>query len=319
MYKGSEVRLSIQVLIVPILHYSLTFIMFFNLALFSSLLLAPSILAVPAASGPRIARRRNGHQSQLSSYLAQPNGTVTNTADTDNWAGAVWAKGKVCNLFLVCHCTRSDPSSFNRELSILLLVPLPSPPLQAHKALLLLPGLVSMVTVVKLAFSRRVLTSPFLPMVLRIVVRRSLTLRSLLISLYHSRTAWYEWYPAPSYEFTNFPISAGDVIKLSVTLSSLTAGTITIENTTKNKVVTEHVTSTTPLCGQNAEWIVEDYMVGKSMVPFADFGTVTFTNAEASGTGDYTPSGATVLDIKQNGKVLTSTSVSGSSVTIKYV
>ncbi|KAN0094761.1 Peptidase A4 family domain containing protein [Tylopilus felleus] len=254
--------------------------MFFNLALFSSLLLAPSILAVPAASGPRIARRRNGHQSQLSSYLAQPNGTVTNTADTDNWAGAVWAKGKgtfnsVTGTFAVPTPSGAQGTSASAWVGI---------DGDSCKAGILQTGVDFTVS-----------------------------------SNGPTYSSWYEWYPAPSYEFTNFPISAGDVIKLSVTLSSLTAGTITIENTTKNKVVTEHVTSTTPLCGQNAEWIVEDYMVGKSMVPFADFGTVTFTNAEASGTGDYTPSGATVLDIKQNGKVLTSTSVSGSSVTIKYV
>lgn len=70
----------------------------------------------------------------------------------------------------------------------------------------------------------------------------------------------------------------------------------------------------------NAEWIVEDFSSGGSLVPFADFGTVTFTGASASGSsGTVTPSGATLIDIKQNGKVLTSSSVSGSSVTVEYV
>lgn len=69
----------------------------------------------------------------------------------------------------------------------------------------------------------------------------------------------------------------------------------------------------------NAEWIVEDFSSGGSLVPFADFGTVTFTGASASGSsGTVTPSGATLIDIKQNGEVLTSSSVSGSSVTVEY-
>lgn len=70
----------------------------------------------------------------------------------------------------------------------------------------------------------------------------------------------------------------------------------------------------------NAEWIVEDFEENGSLVPFANFGTVTFTGASATGSsGTVTPAGATLIDIKQNGKVLTSSSVSGSTVTVEYV
>lgn len=114
-------------------------------------------------------------------------------------------------------------------------------------------------------------------------------------------------------------ISAGDVIQLTVNASSTTSGTATINNLTNGQAVSKDLSSSSPLCGQDAEWIVEDYMKGSDLVPFANFGTVTFTSAEASGNGAYTPSGATISEIKQNNQVLTSTSLAGSSVTIKYV
>ena len=46
-----------------------------------------------------------------------------------------------------------------------------------------------------------------------------------------------------------------------------------------------------------------------------------FTSATATGPSGttYTPSGATIIDIEQNNKVLTSVTTSGSTVTIKYV
>ena len=149
------------------------------------------------------------------------------------------------------------------------------------------------------------------------MVGRSLsTTYSPLVSPFLSRTAWYEWYPAPAGYFLGITISAGDVITLTVTTSSATSGNVTIENVTGGEVVSKGLTSNAPLCGQNAEWIVEDYIQGTSLVLFADFGSVTFTNAQA---GTYTPSGATLIDIEQNNTVLTSTSTSGSSVTIKHV
>lgn len=69
----------------------------------------------------------------------------------------------------------------------------------------------------------------------------------------------------------------------------------------------------------NAEWIVEDFSTTSGLVPFANFGTVSFTGCSAVGsTGTVTPSGATLLDIKQNGVVLTNSVVSGSTVTVKH-
>ena len=93
-----------------------------------------------------------------------------------------------------------------------------------------------------------------------------------------------------------------------------------ITNNTKGKSVSKSITSSSALCEQDAEWIVEDFEEGDSLVPFANFGTVTFEDASArTASGSVGPSGANTIDIEQNGRVLTSVSTSGSSVTVSYV
>ncbi|KAI0043370.1 hypothetical protein FA95DRAFT_1563398 [Auriscalpium vulgare] len=135
-----------------------------------------------------------------------------------------------------------------------------------------------------------------------------------------SYDAWYEWYPDYAYDFSSISIKAGDTIKLTVTATSTKAGSAVIENVTTGKTVTKSLTSSAALCEKNAEWIVEDYDSGNSQVPFANFGTVTFTGASATtGSGTVGPSGSTILDMKQSGTVLTSVSTGSSSVTISYV
>lgn len=132
--------------------------------------------------------------------------------------------------------------------------------------------------------------------------------------------AWYEWYPDWSYYFSDLEVSAGDVIRATVTSYSSTSGIATIENLTNGQSGSTELTSTYALCGQNAEWIVEDFEDGNgNLVPFADFGAVTFTDAVATGTGYYTSDGASVIDIEQNNQVLTSVSIDGSSLTVVYV
>ncbi|KAI9458531.1 peptidase G1 [Boletus coccyginus] len=131
--------------------------------------------------------------------------------------------------------------------------------------------------------------------------------------------AWYEWYPDTSYYFSDFDISAGDVIRATVNVSSPTSGTAMLENLTNGQTGFTQLNSTYPLCQQNAEWIVEDFQGSDgNMVSLTNFGTVTFTDAVAIGKKTYTPDGASVCDISQD-QVLTSVSVDGSSVTIKHV
>ena len=135
-----------------------------------------------------------------------------------------------------------------------------------------------------------------------------------------SRIAWCEWYPDWSDYFSDLEVSAGDVIRATVTAYSSTSGIATIENLTNGQSGSKQLDSTHGLCGQNAEWIVEDFsdFYGNE-VPFANFDTVIFTDATATGTGTYTLDGATTMNIEQNNQVLTSVSNDGSSLTIQYV
>ncbi|KAB5566286.1 acid proteinase [Coniochaeta sp. 2T2.1] len=132
--------------------------------------------------------------------------------------------------------------------------------------------------------------------------------------------AWYEWFP--DYAYTGFTVSAGNTIKLTATATSTTAGSVTITNVSTGKTVTHSFTGQSgALCRTNAEWIVEDFEQNGSLVPLANFGTVTFTSASVTTTGGSTLglSGAEILDIKQGSTVYTDCSASGSSATCTYV
>jgi hypothetical protein len=135
--------------------------------------------------------------------------------------------------------------------------------------------------------------------------------------------AWYEWYPDYAYDFSGISIAAGDTIKVTVTATSDTAGTAVVENVSTGTTVTHTFSGGVDgdLCGYNAEWIVEDFEEGDSLVTFADFGSVEFTGASAStSSGTVGTTGATIIDIEQNSKILTSVSLpSSSEVLITYV
>ncbi|KAJ3713749.1 acid proteinase [Lentinula guzmanii] len=137
-----------------------------------------------------------------------------------------------------------------------------------------------------------------------------------------SYDGWYEFYPDFADDFSGISFSAGDSVTVTATVISTTEGTLTIENNSKGTTVSTTVSSSSKLCEYNAEWIVEDFEECGStceLVPFANFGTVEFTGAEATtSSGTVTPAAATLIDIEQN-SVLTSVSVSGSSVTVSYV
>ncbi|KAJ3119076.1 hypothetical protein HK100_000474 [Physocladia obscura] len=135
--------------------------------------------------------------------------------------------------------------------------------------------------------------------------------------------AWYEWYPDYAYDFSGITISAGNSITVTVTATSKTGGTATIKNNTTGKSVSHTFSnegSLGSLCEYNAEWIVEDFEEGNSLVSFADFGTVVFTGASATKSGaSVGVTGASIIDIEQS-KVLTSVTLnSASEVTITYV
>jgi hypothetical protein len=136
-----------------------------------------------------------------------------------------------------------------------------------------------------------------------------------------SYDAWYEWLPDYAYDFDDFSLGAGDTIQMTVTASSTTAGVAKLENLSTGQSVTHSFSGETDsLCEANAEWIVEDFSDGNSLVPFADFTTVTFTGASAVTDGNTVDTtGATIIDMRQNNRVLTSCSAGGDEVTCTYV
>ena len=131
--------------------------------------------------------------------------------------------------------------------------------------------------------------------------------------------AWWEWYPDAMHSFDGFVVRAGDTITATVTATSTTSGTASITNWSTGLEVIAELSYPYALCLENAEWIVEDYTVNGALVPFANFGTVTFTGASAeTGGGTVGPAGATFIDIVANGAVITSASAGSSSVTVSY-
>ena len=126
-------------------------------------------------------------------------------------------------------------------------------------------------------------------------------------------------------DFSGISISEGDEIQMTVTATSTTSGSAVIENLTTGEIVSQDFSDVTDgsLCEYNAEWIIEDFEEcdgnSCSLVPFADFGTVEFTSCSAIQDGSTVGvSGATILDIEQNSKVLTSCSDTSSTVTCTY-
>ncbi|KAL7787054.1 peptidase A4 family domain-containing protein [Trichoderma ceciliae] len=134
-----------------------------------------------------------------------------------------------------------------------------------------------------------------------------------------SYDAWYEWYPDYAYDFS-IAISEGDTIRATVSSSSTTRGVATIENLTTGKSVSKSLTSSSALAQQNAEWIVEDFQEGSSLVNLANWGTVVFTDTTASTkSSSLDASTAVVVDLRQSGKVLTGVTIDGSTVTDTFV
>lgn len=139
-----------------------------------------------------------------------------------------------------------------------------------------------------------------------------------------SYDAWYEWYPDYAYDFSNFAVSAGNVIQVDITATSTTKGTVKLTNVSTGKSVSQTLSapSGSVLCRQNAEWIVEDFEQNGSLVALSNFGTVVFTQASAAlSTGGTEGLGsATIIDLKQGSTVYTDVSIDSSSqATVKYV
>jgi hypothetical protein len=259
--------------------------MVFALALLTNLLLASAALAAPSTLADRIARRRAGRQSLPNHRIdsaESPSSEVSNVEFSENWSGAVWD---------------SFPAGTFKTVTGTFTVPTPSGTSGAASAWVGIDGDTCGTAILQTGID--------------------FTISDGRVSF----DAWYEWFPAVSFDFSGISVAAGDEIILTVTATTTKSGTAVIENVTTKQTVSKSLTSTSALCLENAEWIVEDFEEGSSLVPFGDFGTVTFTNAVAttvSGT-TVTPSGATLIEIEQSNKVLTSVSTSGNNLIVSYV
>ncbi|KAG9313787.1 peptidase A4 family-domain-containing protein [Chiua virens] len=141
----------------------------------------------------------------------------------------------------------------------------------------------------------------------------------------HQYNAWVEWYPAGATFFPEIKVSGEDRIKVTLNVTSTTSGIVTIRNLSNGQKLTQIVTNPSaplsPVDSMRAEWIVEDFMdFADADTYFANFGTVTFTDAVAivHGEGSKTPAdaSASICNIGKNETVLTSVSIDGSSLAI---
>ena len=97
---------------------------------------------------------------------------------------------------------------------------------------------------------------------------------------------WYEMYPSASMNIASMTISAGDTINASVTY--LTSGThagqfqLTITDASKSNDTFTIYQTASSVARSSAEWVVEAPSSSSGILPLANFGSVTFTNATAT-------------------------------------
>lgn len=161
---------------------------------------------------------------------------------------------------------------------------------------------------------------------------------------------WWEIWPENAEtEFTSFPVTAGDTIVASN--YQITTGCTSIcgqweaklEDLTTNLqgiAVTDEAWGVTQISsntftsqgtaaafgysgGYTGEWIVEDYLKNyqqsNSAVPFANYGSVTFTNLALGGLSPWYLNATEGVEMLQNGAVLsTPTSPSNDSFSVNY-
>jgi len=138
---------------------------------------------------------------------------------------------------------------------------------------------------------------------------------SQLVGSGQQNVAWTEMLPAASRN-TALAVGTGDSITTSVNMTSATSGTVTIRNNSRGTSIVGTVSGGTRVTGTSAEWILEDFEEGSSLVPFAAFPTSTFTGTAIRAGGAVTPSGATLIDIVQNSELCSAT-LSGSTVSVR--
>jgi len=134
-------------------------------------------------------------------------------------------------------------------------------------------------------------------------------------------TAWYEWFPDYSHDFSGFPINFHDTIQVTVVAASPTSGYVALRNADTGKVVSKLLTSSHALCQQDVEWIVEDPTIGNSLGPLANFGGVVFLEATAVDTNGNLarPQNGTAVVLVRDNKALTDVFLGDRYVAVNWI
>ncbi|GAD95948.1 aspergillopepsin-2 precursor, putative [Paecilomyces variotii No. 5] len=138
--------------------------------------------------------------------------------------------------------------------------------------------------------------------------------------------AWYEWWPAQyMITFDNFDVEAGDELKVTVTATSTSTGNTIVENLTRGTIIGHTWDTESPvLCEATAEWIVEDFTDTSNgseyLAPFANYGSVTFTDNSAIANGQiFGVSNAQIVNMVQNGSTISEASIFNNQLVTTYV
>ncbi|KAJ6518401.1 concanavalin A-like lectin/glucanase domain-containing protein [Mycena vulgaris] len=136
---------------------------------------------------------------------------------------------------------------------------------------------------------------------------------SQLVGGRQENIAWTEMLPAALRQ-VSLTVNTGDSITTNVTMTSATSGTVTIRTPRASIVGT--VSGGTRVSGTSAEWILEDFLSGGSLIAFAAFPTSSFTGSAVRSGTSVTPSGATLIDLVQNSELCSAT-LSGTTVSVR--
>ena len=122
--------------------------------------------------------------------------------------------------------------------------------------------------------------------------------------------------------FDSLALNTGDTVTMSIALTGETSGTVVIIDETTGDSASAVISTAGGSCMSYVQWMVTSYYYDGDAL--ADFGTVTFTNAQAGTTSGFDAgpgdSEAVLWGIEYNGQIYTSTTVSGEyTMEVTYV
>ncbi len=122
---------------------------------------------------------------------------------------------------------------------------------------------------------------------------------------------WWEWYPLPEVQISNFAVSPGDLLTMLLCTPSgagSTSATLFLTNRTSGQSTSFgfNAPAGTILAGNSAEWIVEAPTVNGGQSAIADYGEVFFSVCEAVTVKGVTVNGGTGnnINLSAGGKVV---------------